>query len=408
VSLFRRTEARAVTFQDVWGSGGNVKDTVRGDLISTALRLAPVYSATSLIANLIATAPKAGYRESSPGVLAKLSPQPQLVTNPAPFFGSCIPWWHQGVASVLLTGNAYGYVVDIDSAGVPTKVIWMHPNDVTIIEEQNDMLHTPQFFWRGRLLDPMFVVHVPGYVMPGSIKGLSPIGLFKTQIETGLSAQDFQLDWYNNGAAPSGWFKNTAQTLKDGDADKIKSRFKASVKNRDLLVTGNDWAFEALSVPADQAQFLQAIQANATTVASIFHVAPEDVGGTTGHPLTYKTLEQDGIKLNTRALRPWASRFEEVLSNLLPRPQFVSVDLDGLARGTVIERMQAHQVALLAGLETNDEGRAIEGRPPLTPEQVTFWQDNYKAAPAAAPVDDTPPDDPADTAEPAAPNDKAA
>jgi HK97 family phage portal protein len=381
VSLFRRTEARAISYQDVWGSGGTIKDAVRGDQVGTALRLAPVYSATSLIANLISTAPVKAYRERVEGVLETLTPQPQLLTNPSPYFGSRIDWWHQGLSSVLLTGNAYGYVVDIDAAGTPTKIIWMNPNDVTVIEEQEDWFHTPQFYWRGRPLDPALVVHVPGYIMPGTCIGLSPIALFKSQIETGLSAQDFQLNWYDNGASPSGWFKNTSQTLKDGEADKIKARFKASVKNRDLLVTGNDWDWKALSVPADQAQFLQAIQANATTIASIFHVAPEDVGGTTGHPLTYKTLEQDSIKLNTRALRPWAARFEEVLSNLLPRPQFIQVNLDNLARGTVIERMQAHQVALATGLETNSEARAIEGRPPLTPAEVKAWQDNYRLVP---------------------------
>lgn len=385
MSLFRRdaTETRTVTYQDVFGTGGELPPSLHGDRVSSALRLAPVYAATSLIANLISTAPVKAFREATPGVLQMLDRQPQLVTNPSPYFGSRIDWWHQGLASVLLTGNATGYIVDIDNAGIPTKIIWLNPNEITVVEEQLDWFHVPQWHWRGRLLDPALVVHIPGYVMPGSVIGLSPIGLFKKQIETGISAQDFALDWYRNGASPSGWFKNTAKALKDGQAGKIKERFKVAVQNRDLLVTGNDWDWQALSVPADQAQFLEAIRANATTIASIFHVSPEDIGGNTGHPLTYKTLEQDGIKMNARALRPWASRFESVLSDLLPRPQHIAVDLDGLARGTVLERMQAHAAALAAGLETNPEGRAIEGRPPLTPAEIDAWQKNYKTAPPA-------------------------
>lgn len=394
-----------MTYQDVWGSGGTMPPALRGDTVDAALRLAPVYSATSLIANLISTAPVEAYVEAAPNQLQRLAKQPQLAVNPSPYRGTRIDWLHQGMASALLTGNAIGYIVDVDAYGTASKVIWFNPTDVTVIEEQADWFHTPQWYWRGRPLDPSLIVHVPAYVMPGRTLGISPIALFKKQIETGLSAQDFQLDWYNNGAAPSGWFKNTSKALKDGQAGKIKERFKVAVKNRDLLVTGSDWDWQALSVPADQAQFLDAIRANATTIASIFHVSPEDIGGTTGQPMTYKTLEQDGIKLNARALTPWARRFEEVLSGLLPAKRYIKIDLDGLARGTVLERAQAHAQQLAIGIETNAEARAFEGKAPLTPDEVAFWQENYKAAaPPAAPAPEA---TPAEPATPAGPGDGA-
>lgn len=394
MSLFRRgaAETRGLSYQDVWGSGGNFAPPLNADTVNGALALIPVYSATGLICDLISTAPKEAYREGAPGVLSPLDRQPTLVTNPSPFqdYGRAISWWHQGLASVLLTGNAYGYIVAIDNAGTPTKIIWFNPNDVQIIEEQADWFHTPQYYWRGRPLDPTLVVHVPGYAIPGTVKGLSPIGLFKQQIETGLSAQAFQLDWYKNGAAPSGWFKNTAKAIPDGQSSVIKDRFKAAVKNRDLLVTGSDWDWTALGVPADQAQFLQAISANATQIAAIFRVSPDDIGGASPHPLTYKTLEQDGIKLRSRALRPWAARFEEVLSGLLPGNQKIRVNLDRIAEGTIMERTQAHAAALASGQETNEEARADWGRAPLTDEQTKAWKANYPPLkPPSVPADIT-------------------
>jgi len=387
MSLFRRTpgttEQRSISYQDVWGAGGNIAPALQADRVSGALRLAPVYAATSLIADMIATSPIRAYREKTEGIRENLAVQPQLIRNPNPWGTSRIAWFHQGLASVLLTGNAVGYVVAHDSAGTPSKIIWLNPNDITIIEEQEDWFHTPAFYWRGRFLDPALTIHIPGYTVAGSVKGLSPIGLFKTQIETGLHAQSYQLDWFKNGAAPSGWFKNTAQKLKADEATAIKTRFKSAVSNRDLLVTGNDWDWTSLAVPADQAQFLSAIKANATTIASIYKVSPEDIGGVLDKSLTYKTLEQDGIKMTIRALRPWAARFEEALTAILPRPQYAAIDLDWTSRGTVMERMQAHAVALAAGLETNDEARAAENRPPLTSSQVADWQGNYRASTAA-------------------------
>nr|QOL00332.1 hypothetical protein [uncultured organism] len=379
----KRTEQRSLSYQDVWGSGGEWGgDSLSASSIDSALRLAPVYAATSLIGDLISTSPRQVFRERQPGVLETLPRQPQLAINPQPVRGNWIDWSYQWITSVLLEGNAYGYIVDIDNYGTPTKIIWLNPYNVSVIEDQRDWFHTPSFYWRGIPLDPMLVVHIPGYVTAGTIKGLSPIGLFKKQIETGLHAQNFQLDWYKHGAAPSGWFKNTGQTLGDGVAEKIKERFRAATLNRDLLVTGNDWDWTQLGIPADQAQFLQAIEANATTIASIFHLDPESIGGSTGgasggKSSTYKTLEQDALKMNTRALRPWAARFEETISAYLPGQQRMKINLRHLAKGTILEQAQAHQINVKAGLETQGEARADEGREPMTTAETTFWQENY-------------------------------
>jgi hypothetical protein len=39
--------------------------------------------------------------------------------------------------------------------------------------------------------------------------------------------------------------------------------------------------------------------------------------------------------------------------------------------------MQAHEIALRIGLETQDEGRAIEDRPPLTEAERQQWLDAF-------------------------------
>jgi HK97 family phage portal protein len=403
VSLFGRVtstpiaapEERLLSFQDVWGSGGDVTTemTTSGrDIGQSGLRLVPVYGATSLIADLVSTANWAAYRETPDGARTRLSSQPTLITNPSPY-GDRISWFHQGLASCLLRGNAIGYITALDGQGRPAKVIWFHPDDVTIVEEQNDWFHTPTYYWRGRPLDRSLVVHVPGYTFPGSVKGFSPLALFKLQIETGLRAAKFGDDWFKNGAAPSGHLKNTARELDEDEAELAKTKLKSAVRKSEALVTGADWDWTSLSVKADEAQFLQTIKATATEVATIFRVSPEDIGGETGKSMTYKTLEQDNAKLTSRTLGVWAARFEMALTNLLPRPQYIKCDLDRLSRGDMTSRMIAHTAALSAGVETLDEARAAEDKPPLTPEQTAQWQEWFRSSKPVmegVPADGTP------------------
>jgi HK97 family phage portal protein len=284
------------------------------------------------------------------------------------------------MTSLLLRGNAYGYITNIDWQGVPSQIQWLNPDDVTVVEEQQDWFHHPTYYWRGRPLDRDLVVHIPAFTFPGSVVGYSPLALFKLQIETGLRAQQHGDDWFKNGAVPSGQLRNQQRTITPDEAQTVKARYKAAIAKREVFVTGADWDYSALSVNPDESQFLQTIKANATQVAAIYRVSPEDVGGETATSLTYKTLEQDDTKLTKRTLGVWCARLEAPLTNLLQRKKYVQFDLDFLSRGDMTSRMVAHTAALAAGVETNPEARRAEGKPPLTDEEAAQWQAWYRTA----------------------------
>lgn len=387
MSLFfrpRRAEGRALSYQDVWGSGGNVSTLGGPDVVSGGLNLIPVYAATSLISDLISTSPLDVFRKDRDGALSRLASQPRIITDPAPYTDP-ISWKHQALSSMLLRGNAYGYITALDSDGWPAQIQWLNPDSVSVIEEQTDWFHRPAYYWRGRPLDSDLVVHVPAYTFPGSVVGYSPLALFKMQVETGLQAQRFANDWFRNSANPSGHLKNEARALDPAQADDVKAKYRAAIANRDVFVTGNDWSYQQMAVQAEESQFLQTIKATATQIAAIFKVTPEDIGGDTGSSLTYKTLSQDATRLQVRALNPWAVRLAAAITSHRPGPQVAIFNLDATSKGDRTTRIAAHAAALSAGLETLDEARADENRPPLTPAELEFWQDNY-AGKAAAPV----------------------
>jgi HK97 family phage portal protein len=377
VSLFWRPEARSIDSLP-WSAGG--PSLVAGSA-EAALRLIPFYSATTGIADDISTMPWRAFRDSGEGWGAKLAKQPALLTSPGVGGQSFIPWMNQAVMSMLTNGFAFGVILALGADGWPSKIAWVHPQQVQIDESGA----TPVFRVNGRVIDEGFYVYIPGPVMPGSIVGLSPVALFRLQMTKGIAAQRYAAAFFDQGIMPPGVLRNKARTIAPGDAETAKVRFKAAVAGRDIFVTGNDWEWNALSVPNDDAAFLETIKASATEIAAIFRVQPEDIGGVSGSSLTYATLEMNELKRNRRALMPWVRRLEEALTNLMPRPQYVKANMDHLARADLKTRTEVHEIATRIGLETNPEARALEDRAPLTPDEIDQWQNLYGKR-TAAPV----------------------
>lgn len=372
--FFQRPEQRMI--QDTYGSFGTGGDKFGGSM-KAALRVAPVYSATSLLADSISVMPVQGYTDEG-GIKRRLPVKPGLLANPHPDpMFTVVEWLHQFVVSYCLRGNAYGLITAVDSRGYAEKIGWLHPDGVTVDETSG----LPKYSYNGKPLDRASMVHIPAYTLPGSSVGLSPIELFRSQLETAEAATRFGRKWFRNGSTPSGHLKYGESSLDDAQSSRAKARFKASVADNDIFVSGKDWSWEALSVKPNEAQFLETIKATANTIASIYHVPPEEIGGEAANGLTYSTLELNQIKFQIRAQMPIYTRLENHLNRLLPPTEYTKLNADATIRTDLKTRMEAREIALRIGVETNPEARAGEDKAPLTPDEITEWQKNYGKIP---------------------------
>lgn len=378
MSLFRKTELRSDPWEPLRGFDVGGVGSPLGNSTTAALQLIPLYSATSLIADSLSIMPCHTFRDK-----AKLDPQPALTVNPHinPVFTRA-EWVHQFATSYLLRGNSYGIITAIDNQGFATKVAWLNPDNVSVDESGR----LPEYYYNGQHIDRATLIHIPWYPQIGSVVGLSPVGQFKVQIETGQSAVKFGRDWFRNGSTPSGHLKYGAGTLNPEQSSYVKSRFQAAVARNEVFVSGKDWDWTAMSVKPEEAQFLQTIKATANQIAAIYKVPPEDIGGDSGgSSLTYATVELNQIKLNVRALQPIFTRLEMHMTRLRPGNQYVKFNPDSQIRTDLLTRMQAHKIALDTGLETLPEGRALEDKAPLTAAEYKAWE-KYKATAKPAPA----------------------
>lgn len=373
--LFNRDESRAIYASDYWGAWAAGNDRLVGDEQTLALQMVPVFAATRLIADSIASLPLQAYRKVGDTRLpAELPP---LFANPTKF-GTTYDWVFRCLTSLTLRGNAFGLVTVRDTTGYPVQIEWLNPSDVTI--QQDDTLFTPVWYFRGRVLDSSDLLHIPNYVLPGRVLGISPIKAYKTVIETGLYAQNFGRDWFQNGSLPAGVVKSP-QPMDYDQAQVVKDRFKSASRRRDIVTLPEGLEYTPITIPAEESQFIATLAASATQIASIYGLPPEYIGGEVGHSsLTYATEEMNEIKL-LRRLQPYMSKLESAWFPLMPKPRYVKFNADASIRTDMATRFASYQIARNIGLNSINELRTREDEAPI-PGGDEYTPLSVKSAPA--------------------------
>lgn len=375
MSLFRRRAVEARAILDVpWDVGGTSSSSVS---VNRAMGLVPVYAAIGLLARTVSCTPIHCYRRVSEHERIRIK-LPALLDSLV-VEGRLKRWLHTAVASLASRGNLFGLVTSRDGFNYPTAITWLDPVQVSVSDQ---MLAGPGSMtmpiWRfngrevhvGPAIPSMSdLIHVPWFPMPDRTEGLSPLGACASMISTGLSAQTYASEWFDNGGIPPGTMKNTARVLLPEESDAIKTRLVSTIRSRKPLVYGADWEYSPIAIPPNEARFVETAKLTATQVAAIYDVPPERIGGDVGGPLSYTSPEQTGLHLVTFSLRNWFELLEELLTAMCPVQQYVKFNADSMLRADIKTRHEVYKIGRTIGLYSINELRAREDESPLPPGQ---------------------------------------
>jgi HK97 family phage portal protein len=126
------------------------------------------------------------------------------------------------------------------------------------------------------------------------------------------------------------------------------------------------WEFDPVRIMAEESQFLQTIDANATDVCRFFGVSPEDIGASSGgSSVTYANVEMRQIHLLVRTIGPWVIRLERRLSRLRPPGREVRFDLTALLRTDEKSRNAVISEQVRSGRLSVNEARYMEDLPDI-------------------------------------------
>lgn len=222
-----------------------------------------------------------------------------------------------------------------------------------------------KYYFDGHQLQREEFIHIRAFTIPGRTQGISPMRAFATLIGQGLEALNYSHDWYHNGGFPPGTFQNIAEEVNSTQAREIRQRLTDTLRSHTPLVYGRDWEYKPVSIPPQEAAFVESMQLNATQVAAIYGLPPERVGGKRGDSLTYNTEQQEILSIITDTLRPWLVRYEQAFTALLPTTQYAKFDVDELLKTDLKTRYQIYAQQLQSGIRTADELRQKDDLAPL-------------------------------------------
>lgn len=121
--------------------------------------------------------------------------------------------------------------------------------------------------------------------------------------------------------------------------------------------------FHQLSIPPDQAQFLDTRKFQLDEIARIFRVPPHMVGDLDRS--TFSNIEQQSLEFVKYTLNPWCIRWEQAMNQQLlsaddQRKYFVKFNVDGLLRGDYESRMNGYAIGRQNGWLSANDIRELE------------------------------------------------
>jgi HK97 family phage portal protein len=330
---------------------------------SSALGLTAFYACVRLLADSIASLPWDAYRKSDgDAVRRQVSPTPSLLRAPSdgmtPF-----DWKHMMVVSLVMRGNFYGLVTERDGLEYPTSITPLHPDQVRIDRDPKTYARRT---WVGNqiLTNPKDLFHVRAFSLPGSDTGLSPIAMARHSLGLGLAAQEYGSKWFRDGASPSSVLE-AANDLTPEQALALQQSWISSHggRRRPAVLSGVTW--KPITITPEESQFLQTRQHQGLEIAQMMGVPPHMIGIMEKSTSWGTGIEQQSIGFVTYTLRPWLTRIEAAMSDILPRGQFLKFSVDALLRGDIKSRYEAYRTAIEGGWQNPDEVRALEDQAPI-------------------------------------------
>ena len=338
----------------------------------TSLQRVAIWASITLLASMASELPVGVYTGNPDEFLwAKPVPVPGYLQDIGGDGYGTPDWIYQAMVSMLLRGNMYGKVIERDSrGGFPTQVSLYHPDSVRGWRDTD----TGRPTWRvnGIEVDAASMWHRRAYALTGALLGLSPIAYQAQTIGLGLAAQQFGVQFFEDGANPTGMLVNTEMDLNREVAATAKERFLAAMNGRrEPVVMGKGWDWKQISIAPEESQFLATQQMTNTECARLYGPGMAEIlGYETGGSMTYANVEQRNLHLLTYTLDPWLCRAERALTSMLPRPRFARLNRNALLRTDVLTRYKAHAIAIASRFMAPSEVRAAENMPPMTPEQL--------------------------------------
>jgi len=331
-----------------------------------ALTHAAVWSCVRVISESIAALPWHCHQRTASGNEVINNDLDYLLHTQANGELSAFSWRETALANALLWGNAYA---EIERAqGGQPMALWpiapdkIHPDRTAdgalwyVINGQPTLRHEQ-------------VYHLKGLGFDG-LSGYSVVRHAARSVGIGIALDMMAAGTFANGLNPSLVIKNTGGREMSPDAldalyKQMADRFGGPGKAMKALYLGTGLEAQAITMPLDDAQFLESRKFQVSEIARWFRVPPHKLADL--ERATFSNIEHQALEFVSDTLLPWVRRLEtEAEIKLIGRNNrysgrlYTKINLAGLLRGDMKARYDSYAVGRQWGWLSANDVRELE------------------------------------------------
>jgi HK97 family phage portal protein len=341
----------------------------------TAMQTSAVYACVRILAESVAGLPLHVYERTANGSKSTKPSHPlyRLLHDEPNREMTSFVFRETLMSHLLLWGNAYAQIIR-DGRGFPIALYPLLPDRMAVDRnESGELVYTYQSDKGQVKLRRENILHIPGLGFDGLI-GYSPIAMAKNAVGLALATEDYGATFFANVANPGGVLEHPG-VIKPEQADRLRESWQSQFGGANahkVAVLEEGLKFHQMSIPPEQAQFLETRKFQINEIARIFRVPPHMVGDL--EKSSFSNIEQQSLEFVKYTLDPWVVRWEQSLQQALILPSekatiFIKFNLDGLLRGDYQSRMQGYSTGIQNGFMSVNDVRGLEDMNLLTAEE---------------------------------------
>jgi len=341
--------------------------------VNTALGVPAVWAAVNFLAATIAGLPLKVYRRDADGqseVVASAANQLPLIlgeaVNPAM---SSFEWRKYTFDQVFTGGRGITYI-ERNNSGAVVNLYALDPTLLTVRMFEGRKFYDVRI---GSQLTKTYaatdIIDIPFMLEHDFVDHRGPIATNRDAIGMAIAASRYGSKAFQAGGVPpavmTGPFQSGAAAARASE-DVASTMAKLARDGRPVMALPLGHELKAIGFAPEQMQLLELQRFSIEQIARIYNLPPIFLQDLTHG--TFSNTEQQDLHFVKHTVKRWVEQTEAELNlKLFGRgsPFFCEFNLDGLMRGDLKTRMEAHATAIQNGIRTPNEVRKIESLPPL-------------------------------------------
>ena len=368
-----RRENLANPSDDFWFADVSPKTFTGASVTETsAMRFSAFYAAVRIRSQAISTLPLILYKRVGPNKeRATNRPLYPILKNSPNKFHTTQEWLEMTSINMDIQGNAYTFVVR-NGGGQVEQLMPVHPSRVRIENRVVGIERGEEIIERVYIVegDPKpwrmsETLHFKDLSVDGVV-GISKIKAARQAIAYGLGLEEYGGRFIANDAA-AGLVISHPSSIGDVGVKRLTADVEASRRGKNkhrMLVLQEGAKVEKITIPPDDAQFLQSRQFSIQEISRFMGVPPHMLSDLSKS--SFNNIEQESLDFLFNTIRPELVKIEQRINKVLlanSEEFFVEFLFDARQRADLASRYEAYSKGLASGFLKLNEVRAWENLP---------------------------------------------